>query len=224
MALSRRPSNHALQLAFDSTIRVNNGSGVIINNKGTPVIISAAHVVGKAPRALLRWSGGTAHGDVLISDDESDISVISYGGELPTGGVHLLDDSKTISLGDALWVSGFPGGWEDTYPVISSAELAGVGRKTWIRTDCIWGNSGSPIIHIEHDLAYLAGIVLGNIGEAERLLHVAIEEIKLRGTEAANPMAQGVFGLIKIVLDMVKTHFRTGFIEMATYEDIRLHL
>lgn len=214
-----------LQRAINSTVRVNQrGSGVIICNGTASVIVTAEHVIRGSQPVTVVWATGSAEASVLHSDDAKDVAILSCGG-LPSDLGIKWDAEANFYIGDELWVLGFPGGWEDNTPVVVKAELAGVGSQCWIRADCIWGSSGGPVIIELNNEAVLVGIVLGTQGQPQNSLHVVLQAIKERISKASEQhFANGFFSILKIFAELIETHFRSGFVEIATIDQIKSYL
>ncbi|MFM9267446.1 HhoA/HhoB/HtrA family serine endopeptidase [Tychonema sp. BBK16] len=132
------------------------GSGFVIDKSGT--VLTNAHVVDKADRVTVTLNDGSIFpGEVLGTDEVTDLAVV----KINTKGVNLpvaaLGDSDVVKVGDWAIAVGNPLGFDNTVTlgIISTLKRssAAVGipdkRLDFIQTDAAInpGNSGGPLLN-----------------------------------------------------------------------------
>jgi S1-C subfamily serine protease len=132
------------------------GSGFVIDKSGT--VLTNAHVVDKADRVTVTLNDGSIFpGEVLGTDEVTDLAVV----KINTKGVNLpvatLGDSDAVKVGDWAIAVGNPLGFDNTVTlgIISTLKRssAAVGipdkRLDFIQTDAAInpGNSGGPLLN-----------------------------------------------------------------------------
>ena len=132
------------------------GSGFVIDKSGT--VLTNAHVVDKADRVTVTLNDGSVFpGEVLGTDEVTDLAVV----KINTKGVNLpvaaLGDSDAVKVGDWAIAVGNPLGFDNTVTlgIISTLKRssAAVGipdkRLDFIQTDAAInpGNSGGPLLN-----------------------------------------------------------------------------
>ena len=132
------------------------GSGFVIDKSGT--VLTNAHVVDKADRVTVTLNDGSVFpGEVLGTDEVTDLAVVKIntkGVKLP---VAALGDSDVVKVGDWAIAVGNPLGFDNTVTlgIISTLKRssAAVGipdkRLDFIQTDAAInpGNSGGPLLN-----------------------------------------------------------------------------
>ncbi len=132
------------------------GSGFVIDKSGT--VLTNAHVVDKADRVTVTLNDGSVFpGEVLGTDEVTDLAVVKIntkGANLP---VAALGDSDAVKVGDWAIAVGNPLGFDNTVTlgIISTLKRssAAVGipdkRLDFIQTDAAInpGNSGGPLLN-----------------------------------------------------------------------------
>jgi serine protease Do len=135
------------------------GTGVIIQSKLGPVMLTNAHVVAGAKRIQITTRDGERFpGTLLGSDKASDIAVVKLSRKMPVARLAEIKDTKNLPIGDWVIAIGNPYAQENTVTVgvISAVgrTLRGPGRDgkmvqltDMIQTDAAInpGNSGGPL-------------------------------------------------------------------------------
>jgi hypothetical protein len=226
----------ALAEMVRATVRVEQGAGFLVrNSSGQRIVVTARHVVAGRSAVMLRWPGGSTSGTVLTEDKSSDLAIVTDSPAMPGKGMQLLPSSESLSLGDPIWLAGFPDGWQDLSPVIGQGVIAGIGTETWINADGTWGNSGGPVVVVREGAPFVVGAVLRRGGEAERALQDAIQTLResrdrvAAATRNSNLMIPGldVVGFVRYsanafaaLADFIRDHFRSGYVAIASRDQI----
>ncbi len=136
----------------------NAGAGVIIDGvKG--YIVTNSHVVRQSQKVQIRLYGGEELvGQVLGTDEETDLAVIKVESSKPLPSV-LLGDSSKLKVGQFVVAIGNPYGLHDTF---SFGVISGLNRENvnisryedFIQTDASInpGNSGGPLLNIRGEV------------------------------------------------------------------------
>jgi hypothetical protein len=239
------PKNPNLAALVNATVRVNGAAGFVLDRgSGSPrVIISARHVVKEAPASVtITCNRQTSSSYELSCDETADISILAVSEDVGATGLRLIDSAELISLGDEIWSAGFPSGWKGPTAVLSRGIVAGVAEKEepnpWINVDGSWGCSGGPIGAMTSDGPRVIGIVLGGAGSPNDEIRSAMDDQSFRtylenqatAIRSKNP-APGwlvISKLLSILGDMIgffarriNEHYRTGYIHIATADQIR---
>lgn len=152
--MSREPRDQALAAMLRATVRVGDasgvvGSGVVIRNGNATLVATAHHVVeGDGPHCIW-WRDGFVGATVLAFDEAADVAVLAAPPQVDDIAVTLANTENEAAIGDDVWATGFPGGWQGADPVLARGVVAGFGpRENWIDIDGTWGNSGGPISRV----------------------------------------------------------------------------
>jgi S1-C subfamily serine protease len=235
------PRDPRLTAIFRATVRVADGSGVVIRNGKTVLVATAAHVV-RDSEAHMVWKG-TVFGDcpVIARDDNLDIAVLTSPVKLEEVALDVADEQADTLPGDPVWAAGFPQGWNGSDPVIVSGTVAGIGKENWLNLDGTWGNSGGPICRLLEDRPIVAGIVQGNASEASRGLDLfdqltkgmserlaAVSDSMEAPSTSDLKFMRGTMGLLashmkvsEMLGSLVRNHYRTGFVKFGPVADLR---
>ena len=239
------PKNPDLAALINATVRVNSAAGFVLDRgSGIPqVVISASHVVKNNPANItITINRKTSSASELIKNDTADVSILTVSGNLGASGLQLIDSAEPIALGDEVWSSGFPSGWNGPAAVLSRGIVAGVAEKEepspWLHIGGNWGCSGGPIVALTSKGPRVIGIVLGGAGSPNDEIKATIDDQPFRthledqatAVRARNP-APGwlvINGILSTMGNMIgffgrriNEHYRTGFIRIATAEQIR---
>ncbi len=148
--------------------RENQGSGVIVSNKG--YILTNYHVIANAKKILITLADGRqAAGKILGSDPDTDLSVITIAlNNLPE--ITIADTRKT-RVGDIVLAIGNPFGIGQTVTqgIISATGRDRVGLNTYenfIQTDAAInpGNSGGALINAKGEIVGINAAVFSESG------------------------------------------------------------
>jgi len=143
--MSNEPHDPALAAMLRATVRVGKGSGVVVRNGGAALVATAHHVVpGDGPHRI-RWPGGFQDATVLSRDEPSDVAVLASPPQLEAVPLAVAAAEGEAVIGDDVWVSGFPRGWDDLGPVLAKGVIAGVASESWVNVSGTWGNSGGIV-------------------------------------------------------------------------------
>ncbi|OCQ91670.1 serine protease [Oscillatoriales cyanobacterium USR001] len=137
------------------------GSGFIIDKSG--IIVTNAHVVDQADKVTVTLNDGTTYtGQVLGSDEVTDLAAIKITELDANFPVAKLGDSDTLKVGDWAIAVGNPLGFDNTVTlgIVSTLKRssAAVGipdkRLDFIQTDAAInpGNSGGPLLNSEGEV------------------------------------------------------------------------
>jgi S1-C subfamily serine protease len=132
------------------------GSGFIIDKSG--IVLTNAHVVDKADRVTVTLNDGSIFpGEVLGTDEVTDLAVVKINTKQANLPVATLGDSDAVKVGDWAIAVGNPLGFDNTVTlgIISTLKRssAAVGipdkRLDFIQTDAAInpGNSGGPLLN-----------------------------------------------------------------------------
>jgi len=163
------PKHSALRALVAATVRVGQGSGVLVRRARSEVVVTAAHVLRDDGPARV-WSNGRFFDlNVLHSDADLDLAVLEAPHRL--AGAALRVPGERIAVGEDLWATGFPRGWPaDDGPVLCRGTVAGIARENWINLDATWGNSGGPLASLASGRPMLVGVTLGQAGDTHQEL------------------------------------------------------
>lgn len=136
----------------------NAGAGVIIDGVNG-YIVTNSHVVRQSQKVqILLYSGEEMVGQVLGTDEETDLAVIKVESSKPLPSV-LLGDSSKLKVGQFVVAIGNPYGLHDTF---SFGVISGLNRENvnisryedFIQTDASInpGNSGGPLLNIRGEV------------------------------------------------------------------------
>jgi hypothetical protein len=231
-----------LQTAMRATVRVENATGIIIaaTRAHSSVIVTAAHVVEEVGSAFVRWCEGeegheiTQQELVMARDSEFDLAFVNVPPEIESRGIELGD----VEPGDDIWLLGYPSGWSLGMPLISKGVLSGISpRSIWVDGSASWGHSGGPVITLDADAPRVVGTIVGAAGrvqeELEKLIKTAKREQKLVEDMTADRVAhhitpESALGLaghattrVSQAMELIRAHFRAGFVEVVPAHAIR---
>jgi hypothetical protein len=228
------PMDQRLERAHEATVRVNGGSGVILqsNERNIAVIATARHVVGDGAQATIRWSAGMHVERVLATNAAADIALVDVPRDLEGRGLVLAD----CEIAEEVWLMGFPGGWAEAAALVSKGTVAGlVGTIAWVDGSPSWGHSGGPVLALRDD-AVVVGTIVGAAGrvhhELEEMIRLASEEQDLVERIIAervrlNRTPEAELGLmghsttrVRQALELIRSHFRAGFIGVARSDEL----
>jgi S1-C subfamily serine protease len=239
MAFGARPRDSELSQLADATVRVAGGSGVVVKPRDVRCVLTAFHVVKGKSRVLLRWATGSAEADVLKSDPARDLALLDCPETLTAAPVTVGDDQVDVRVGDEVWIAGYPSGWADNSPVFSTGIIGGVGQEVWVNADATWGNSGGPVIIRHGSEIRLVGAVLGRGGAVEKALDDTTSQLRqavqqLQGVGAGGSVqlmgidfgrfAQFSANALRVCSEFIGTHFRSGYVRVATSKDLAAFL
>ena len=136
----------------------NAGAGVVIDGENG-YIVTNSHVVRQSQKVqILFYSGEELVGNVLGTDEETDLAVIKVESSKPLPSVSLGDSSK-LKVGQFVVAIGNPYGLHDTF---SFGVISGLNRENvnisryedFIQTDASInpGNSGGPLLNIRGEV------------------------------------------------------------------------
>ena len=136
----------------------NAGAGVIIDGPNG-YIVTNSHVVRQSQKVqILLYSGEELVGQVLGTDEETDLAVIKVESDKPLPSVSLGDSSR-LKVGQFVVAIGNPYGLHDTF---SFGVISGLNRENvnisryedFIQTDASInpGNSGGPLLNIKGEV------------------------------------------------------------------------
>jgi serine protease Do len=136
----------------------NAGAGVIIDGENG-FIVTNSHVVPQAEKVqILLYGGKELVGNVLGTDEETDLAVVQVKSSEPLHSVDLGDSSK-LKVGQFVVAIGNPYGLHDTF---SFGVISGLNRENvnisryedFIQTDASInpGNSGGPLLNIRGEV------------------------------------------------------------------------
>ncbi len=149
---------------YQSTDRVINAAGVVVDARGG-LIVTSAHVIEHANDISVTLSDGRCiQGSRVDVDPTTDIAVIRIDAsdlvELPMG------NSETLEVGDYLIAVGNPFGMGATvsHGIVSALHRSGLhlsGYQDFIQTDASLnpGNSGGPIVNLRGELVGIAAAI-----------------------------------------------------------------
>jgi Trypsin-like peptidase domain len=222
-----------IQAALSSTVRVNGGTGIIVAQ--TPshagVIATAQHVLTTEQVVRVRWRDGESEVDVVARDPELDVALVAVPRELEDRGVQI----GPCELGDEAWLLGYPIGWTGDDALLSRGFVSGLlPRVAWIDGSVSWGHSGGPAIVLRDDVPVVVGTVVGDASRAhdklQELIRLARQEQQTVEAMIADRVSRGrvpepALGLaahsttrVRDALELVRMHFRAGFIEVVRGE------
>lgn len=151
-----------------ATVRVGNGSGVVLRNGANALIATAEHVVEGDGKHLIRWPDGFDEQAVLARNTKADVAVLAAPRKLDEVALDVEDIGP--EPGDEVIAAGFPDGWDQAHPVLARGVIAGFGAENWVNLDGTWGNSGGPLCFLVGVRPRVVGILLGRAGAASREL------------------------------------------------------
>lgn len=224
MPLLRTAQDTRLAEALSATVRINQGTGIICDIPGyAQCIITAEHVIENSLDSdiLIRHQNETHFPITVFRNKEIDIAVMYCSHKFPVHGPAFLDDGEQLDFTDDLWIIGYPQGWEENIPIVTHARIAGVGTQTWVASDCSWGSSGGPVVYLADDGPQLVGIVIGEAGEVHNDLKRTLRTLRFVGDSLGQSgIAKAMASLLSQVTVLVQSHFRTGLVRIAHYNDI----
>jgi hypothetical protein len=238
--MPNEPRVPGLAALFRATVRVADGSGVLIRNGKTRLVATAAHVVRDGEIHMVR--NGIVFGEcpVVARDDKLDVALLTPPTALEALALDVAEDQAEALPGDPIWAAGFPRGWNGSDPVIVPGTVAGIGEESWLNLDGTWGNSGGPICRLVEGQPMVAGILQGNASEASRGLdvfeklakgmsdHLDAVSDSMYGSTPDLKFMRGAIGLFASHMSMsemlgslVRNHYRTGFVKFTPVGDLR---
>jgi hypothetical protein len=174
--MSREPRDPALRRMLSATVRVNDGSGVVVRSGSNVVIATANHVVKPSELARVWHDTDFSEVTVLAKSVSDDLAVLGCPAILEPGALDLAEGDSEAVVGDSIWAGGFPRGWSGTQPVLARGTVAGMGQENWVNLDGTWGNSGGPLCRaLEDGSSPLIGVLLGNASEPHEALRMLNE-------------------------------------------------
>ncbi len=235
VSLVHTPNDPALARVSAATLRVGNASGFLVRKGNARVVVTASHVVGNDAQVTLRWPGGQGRTTVLQKHPKADVAVLADLPGIPGAGLELAPAGKAVGVGERVWIAGFPSGWQEIHPVLSTGIVSGVGNESWISGASTWGNSGGPVAAVEGDDVHVIALVTGLGSKAHADLEAAVQA--LRQTEQAVKSATDgtvirMGGLsigdyaaytaraLASVCNFIEAHFRSGFVRIEPYDKI----
>src|ERR1700722_5217852 len=148
------------------------GSGFIVTADG--IIVTNAHVVGKAQKVTVTFENGTTYpAKVIGKDEKTDIAVIKITDNTKTFPTVVLGDSDQLKVGEWAIAIGNPFALDHTVTtgVISakgrSVEVSeGGGPQSYIQTDASInpGNSGGPLCNIQGEVIGINSAIYSQSG------------------------------------------------------------
>jgi hypothetical protein len=246
--MSRDPRDPALDAMLGATVRVAEGSGVVIRNGGVTLIATANHVVRDGTTRHVRCGELSADCSVVTKHEESDLALLTAPPTFDEVALEIAGDSAFARVGDAVWASGFPRGWRGDRPLLARGAIAGFGDENWVNLDGTWGQSGGPLCRIAAGVPLVVGILLGNASDSSDEL-IKSREAFQRGRRMSEEMIGkadellatrmqepgGLFAGIQrlaallfsqtvmaggMVTELIDEHFRTGFLRFADASEI----
>jgi serine protease DegQ len=154
---------------YQSTDRVINAAGVVVDARGGRIVTSA-HVIEHANDISVTLSDGRRfQGSRVDADPDTDIAVLRIDAsglvELP------MADSDTLEVGDYLIAVGNPFGMGTTvsHGIVSALHRSGLhlsGYQDFIQTDASLnpGNSGGPIVNLRGELVGITAAITSPTG------------------------------------------------------------
>ena len=142
--LEHRSRNAAVKItSFDESGNKISGSGAYITHKGEHYILTAAHVVAASPTALIIGGKEKIIGDVVFTNDYSDVALVSIAGMVTKEPLRWRV-SKQRNIGDEVIYSGYP---NSMGLLTIKGHIAGHDGLTTILHSYIWkGASGSIVL------------------------------------------------------------------------------
>jgi len=234
MSMTREPRSRVWAAIARATVRVGNGSGVVIRSRSHTLIATAAHVVeGDGPHRIW-WPGDFTEQPVVQRDSDADVAILAAPPKLDAAAIDVADPEPEV--GEDVSAAGFPGGWEGLHPVLAHGVIAGLGKQNWVNLDGTWGNSGGPLCRTVNATPSVVGLLLGRAGDVNRQLenlrkyfkaqheaaleHPFISQI-VTWVDPALQTLDGVTGFLKQMADLMDDHFRTGFLRFAPASEVR---
>jgi hypothetical protein len=167
-----RAATPALESLMSATVRVGGGTGVLVANGQSTVVVTANHAATSdvdGGRVRVWTPDGMTDCSVYERDEASDLAILEAPREADRRGLVVLD--RELLPGEEVWTSGYPRGWKGTEaPALCRGIVAGVGEEHWANLEASWGNSGGALMRVEGDGAMLGGLALGRAGDADGAL------------------------------------------------------
>lgn len=248
--MTMEPRDPSLAALARATVRVADGSGVVIRNGSSALVATAAHVVRGADVATIRRGQTFGDGAVIARDEAMDVALLTPPRDLETPALDLADEESAGRSGDPVWAAGFPRGWKGPGPLVAQGTVAGIGDESWVNLDGTWGQSGGPLCRLSGGSALVVGLLLGAGGdpsqrfeEFEDIMKEA-REFGLRFYDLSEQLQQGTaddavenasrdavalqlataslsFRYATLNLELLRDHFRTGFLRFAPVAVLR---
>ncbi len=155
-----------------STVQVNSGrhgqgSGIIVKSDG--VIVTNAHVAGRAPLEVRLWDGSSFPARLVARNARRDLAVLG----IPTVNVPpvTLGDSDELRVGELVMAVGNPLGFVGavtTGIVHAIGRRPGLGPTKWIHAEVQLapGNSGGPLVDARGQVVGVNSMMVGGLGLA----------------------------------------------------------
>ena len=231
----------AREALFCATVRVRDGAGVVVKSGRTSVIVTAYHVVSVGDPNRV-WAGSTfSDCTVLAHDEKLDLAILTSPPELEKFGLEIAPSNAP--LGEQIWASAFPSGWDGHDPILARGTVAGFGQtENWATIDGSWGLSGGPMCSIVDDRVLVAGVMLGRAGDTSARLAVnrrvldssraTIRALQTKAdslppTNVTTQMLQLAIKTMEVQVRMfeetahlLEEHFRTGFVRFASAKEM----
>lgn len=172
--MEREPRDPALANIVRATVRVNEGSGVVIRNGMAILIATAAHVVRDRETQQVGTSPASNECHLLNSDVDMDTALLTAPPQFESVALPMADGCVEALPGDQIWGAGYPRGWNGSHALIAAGTVAGLGDQNWLNLDGTWGGSGGPVCRVLGEQAFVAGILLGNASSASGDLRLSV--------------------------------------------------
>lgn len=238
-----QPNNPALAKLTAATVRVGDATGVLVEHNGHQLVIGSDHAVTGLDVVDILGAFGGYSANVYHHHPDIDVGTMAWSDKMPAGSALTIDTDLTISVGDDVWIAGYPSGWKGTTPVLSKANIAAVdGNEVWINGDGTWGNSGGPLVRIADGRPTLIGLVQGRAGSVQDALNDMYQELvkqnntvdmlglsmqakalslepdmaRLSGAIVAG--MQVTLQISKSLVEKIDLHFRTGYLRIVPVE------
>jgi hypothetical protein len=240
MSLQQTPRKREWAALSQATVRVEGATGVVIQPQEARCVLTAFHVIKDQHSPMVKWPGGMERVYVLKTDPTCDLALLDCPGGLKVDPIRLLDSGEDVHPGDEILVAGFPTGWSGIHPVLANGVVAGVDTETWVNADGTWGNSGGPVVYWNMQEWRLVAVILGRGGAVEKALEQTIRQTQnavLQLNQIARFMPGGEISGINIpafarfvasnlqaTSEFISTHFRSGYVRVATIDNISAFL
>jgi hypothetical protein len=240
------PRDPTLCQLFHATVKVmanKNGSGILVKPDGARCVLTAAHVVGDASSAIIRWPGGMSEVQVMSRSHSKDLALLGCPDEVPGDFLPRLRSGADVRVADDVWIAGFPMGWSGATPVLGRGVIAALGQDdNWVNVDSTWGFSGGPVACMCEGSWQLIGIIRGH---PEHGLHEDLEKtraslreldqrVQSQWRRMGTYVIQGGVDYVRFAADVtpalvrsiqsVADHFRSGYLRVSTLADLTAFL
>jgi len=208
----------------------NAGAGVIIDGvKG--YIVTNSHVVRQAEKVqIILYGGEELVGQVLGTDEETDLAVVQVESSKPLPSVELGDSSK-LKVGQFVVAIGNPYGLHDTF---SFGVISGLNRENvnisryedFIQTDASInpGNSGGPLLNIRGEVVGINTAIINyaqNIGFAipVNVVRNVTQQIIENGSVSRGWLGVGIEFISEDVAQGAKIRKTDGVLVNSVFKD-----